>query len=449
MGSRNLGKLRLSGLLNRGQSSTSSLPPPVSRLETMSGSSRGFAFALAGFLGGSTFIYYLINPDRLAGSRVRTLGLDTTEKIKRQLSAREKRFLMFSSAEYQGQIYMTPQDFLESVVEAEPKPRLKRRRLTGADIEALKAVTPTMEKNDMHFFRNLGGRGIISYSEYLFLLTILIKPTSGFKIAFSMLDQDGNEKIDKEEFKTLETIFSTAARERREADAAAAAAATASVGELQGSGSPAASGQDSDEFGLQKVHPVDTSLLLHFFGRHGNRELKYDDFFTFMDNLQTEVLHMEYGEFSKGAATIPELDFARILLRYTFLNTEDYHAILERLSERLEEERGITFAEFKDFCQFLNNLDDFQIAMRMYTLADKAISQEEFSRAVHICTGKRLSPHLVSTVFKIFDDDGDGLLSYQEFVAMMKDRIHRGLKSYSRQEGWAGFKQCVKQEMKS
>jgi hypothetical protein len=37
------------------------------------------------------------------------------------------------------------------------------------------------------------------------------------------------------------------------------------------------------------AQPVDTSLLLHFFGRHGNRELKYDDFFTFMDNLQTEV----------------------------------------------------------------------------------------------------------------------------------------------------------------
>ena len=35
-------------------------------------------------------------------------------------------------------------------------------------------------------------------------------------------------------------------------------------------------------------------------------------------------------------------------------------------------------------------------------------------------------------VFQIFDDEGDGLLSYQEFVAMMKDRIHRGLKTYSR-----------------
>ena len=50
---------------------------------------------------------------------------------------------------------------------------------------------------------------------------------------------------------------------------------------------------------------------------------------------------------------------------------------------------------------------------------------------------------------QIFDNDGDGLLSYQEFIAMMKDRVHRGLKSFSRQEGWTGFKRCVKQEVKS
>ena len=30
-----------------------------------------------------------------------------------------------------------------------------------------------------------------------------------------MLDQDGNERIEKEEFKVLETVFSSAARERK------------------------------------------------------------------------------------------------------------------------------------------------------------------------------------------------------------------------------------------
>lgn len=34
---------------------------------------------------------------------------------------RELRFLSFASIEYEGQVYMTPQDFLESVMEEIPR----------------------------------------------------------------------------------------------------------------------------------------------------------------------------------------------------------------------------------------------------------------------------------------------------------------------------------------
>ncbi len=123
------------------------------------------------------------------------------EKEKRKLTSREKRFIKFASVEHDGQIYMTPQDFLESVVEGEPRPRFKRKRLTEKEVEAMMHRLPRLHKNSEHFFRSLGNQGIISYSEYLFLLTILIKPQSGFKIAFAMLDQDGNGWIDKTEFR--------------------------------------------------------------------------------------------------------------------------------------------------------------------------------------------------------------------------------------------------------
>ena len=43
-----------------------------------------------------------------------------------------------------------------------------------------------------------------------------------------------------------------------------------------------------------------------------------------------------------------------------------------------------------------------------------------------VCTGQKLSPHLVDTVFDIFDADGDGHLSHREFISIMKDRLHRG-----------------------
>ena len=87
---------------------------------------------------------------------------------------------------------------------------------------------------------------------------------------------------------------------------------------------------DDTDHKLMRSHDVDTSLLMYFFGKRGDGHLGFEDFRKFMDNLQTEVLQMEYNEFSKGTDTITELDFARILLRYTFLNTEEYQMILDR-----------------------------------------------------------------------------------------------------------------------
>lgn len=55
-----------------------------------------------------------------------------------------------------------------------------------------------------------------------------------------------------------------------------------------------------DEQGLQRRHQVDTLLTVHFFGKKGTNELKYEGFRRFMENLQTEVLELEFHEFSKG-----------------------------------------------------------------------------------------------------------------------------------------------------
>lgn len=37
------------------------------------------------------------------------------------MSSHEYRFRMFSSVEYEGQLYMTPQNFIESVTMSEPR----------------------------------------------------------------------------------------------------------------------------------------------------------------------------------------------------------------------------------------------------------------------------------------------------------------------------------------
>ncbi len=51
-------------------------------------------------------------------SQARTRGLDDGDVY---MSSYENRFRLFSSVEYEGQLYMTPLNFIESITLNEPK----------------------------------------------------------------------------------------------------------------------------------------------------------------------------------------------------------------------------------------------------------------------------------------------------------------------------------------
>ncbi|XP_033743592.1 calcium uptake protein 3, mitochondrial-like isoform X4 [Pecten maximus] len=376
---------------------------------------------------------------------------------------REVRYRQFASVEYKGITYMTPQDFLESVTEEMPRPRIGRAKLKDKEVEYLLKNTPTRSKGSNKLFRKLHNQGLISYTEYLFLLCVLTKPQSGFRIAFNMFDTDGNQIVDKKEFLVLESFFTLPPAERKFVPRPQQKLQALLDLERVFSKEHTEAGSEQinrDHTVAKSVDPVqDTTLLIHFFGPKGKQALKYEDFHRFMENLQSEVIELEFVEFSKGMATITEEDFAHILLRYTMFDKTDVQACITRVKERIPAVQGITFEEFKQFCQFLNSLDDFTIAMKMYTFADQAVSKEQFQRAVYVCTGNTLSPHLVNTVFQIFDADGDGHLSHKEFISIMKDRLHRGSRKWKKyylashlmhtQDNWSSFKSCVKNEMRS
>ncbi|XP_028999279.1 calcium uptake protein 3, mitochondrial isoform X9 [Betta splendens] len=355
------------------------------------------------------------------------------------MSSHEYRFRMFSSVEYEGQLYMTPQNFIESVTMSEPRNKRPWRSLTKQELEKILCETPPVWRGSSKLFRNLRERGIISYTEYLFLLCILTKPHAGFKIAFNMFDADGNQMVDKREFLVLQEIFRKKNEKKgRKGDAEKSAQLSMQLYGYQ----IAPVNSRSDE-----SITIDTTLLVHFFGKKGKAELTFDDFYRFMDNLQTEVLEIEFLTYSKGMTTISEEDFARILLRFT--NVDNISAYLENVRQCIPDEKGITFDEFRSFFQFLNNLEDFAIAMQMYNFAARSIGQDEFARAVYVATGLKLTRHLVNTIFKIFDVDHDDQLSYKEFIGIMKDRLHRGTRGYKSMERATSFRSCLKKELAS
>ncbi|KAM4732587.1 calcium uptake protein 3, mitochondrial isoform 3-T3 [Anableps anableps] len=398
--------------------------------------------------------------------QARTYDLDDGDVY---MSSYENRFRLFSSVECEGQLYMTPLNFIESVTLNEPRSRRGWKSLTKKELDKVLSDTPPVWKGSSNLFRNLRERGAISYTEYLFLLCILTKPHAGFRIAFNMFDADGNEMVDKREFLVLEEIFRKKKDRKEVADDSQRLeqqslqlyghrkSQTNSVRkkDVQHVGTPGMwdvlrRGTSQVLFSDLTEHvdeKTETTLLVHFFGKKGKAELKFEDFYKFMDNLQTEVLEIEFLSYSKGMPTISEEDFARILLRYT--NVDDVSGYMENVRHSIPDEKGISFDEFRSFFQFLNNLEDFAIAMQMYNFAHRSVGQDEFTRAVYVATGIKLSHHLVNTVFKIFDEDHDGKLSHKEFIGVMKDRLHRGDGGVKAEEKFISFKSCMKKELSS
>uniref|UniRef100_A0A8C1AAZ6 Mitochondrial calcium uptake family member 3 n=1 Tax=Cyprinus carpio carpio TaxID=630221 RepID=A0A8C1AAZ6_CYPCA len=366
------------------------------------------------------------------------------------MSSHEHRFRLFSSVEYEGQLYMTPQNFIESVTMSEPRIRKPWRSLNKQELEKILSDTPPVWKGTSKLFRNLRER----------------EPHAGFKIAFNMFDADGNQMVDKREFLVLQEIFRKKNEKKgRRGDVEKSAQLVTfhlmltplqvlkkesqefvprSYWDMLRRGASQALFSDLAERADENMM-IDTTLLVHFFGKKGKAELTFDDFYRFMDNLQTEMLEIEFLTYSKGMTTISEEDFARILLRYT--NVEDIRSYLENVRQCIPDEKGITFEEFRSFFQFLNNLEDFAIAMQMYNFACRSIGQDEFARAVYVATGLKLTRHLVNTIFKIFDVDHDDQLSYKEFIGIMKDRLHRGGRGYKTVERFTSFKSCLKKEL--
>ncbi|XP_062069732.1 calcium uptake protein 3, mitochondrial isoform X2 [Lepus europaeus] len=387
------------------------------------------------------------------------IGRTDIEDLDLYATSRERRFRLFASIECEGQLFMTPYDFILAVTTDEPKFAKTWKSLSKQELNQMLSETPPVWKGSSKLFRSLKERGVISYTEYLFLLCILTKPHAGFRIAFNMFDTDGNEMVDKKEFLVLQEIFrkknekrETKGDEEKRAMLVLKPDAEELVSRsywdtLRRNTSQALFSDLAERADDITSLVADTTLLVHFFGKKGKAELNFEDFYRFMDNLQTEVLEIEFLSYSNGMNTISEEDFAHILLRYT--NVENTSVFLENVRYSIPEEKGITFDEFRSFFQFLNNLEDFAIALNMYNFASRSIGQDEFKRAVYVATGLKLSPHLVNTVFKIFDVDKDDQLSYKEFIGIMKDRLHRGFRGYKTVQKYPTFKSCLKKELHS
>eukprot|EP00055_Hartaetosiga_balthica_P005609 m.16674 g.16674 ORF g.16674 m.16674 type:complete len:445 (+) comp4656_c0_seq1:10-1344(+) len=348
----------------------------------------------------------------------------------RDYSTPDKVFRYFASVKVDDVVYMTPADFIRAVTPGEIQPEGVGLDLFAKKPSSFGKVTNPSARlfshDDTGKVTSRGENGLISYAEFLFLLTLLSAPPRQFDFAFKMFDVNGDGTVDLEEFSTVQSAVQKS---------------TASGRRIHKKDKTSVSHADvSHSFVVQKL-----------FGKDGKGTCTVDDFHAFLSEVQEDVLHIDFLRHSESenGQTITELALCKMLLRYARLKKSDQKAFIKRIKSNTPKNM-VHFGEVSSLFQSLRSIDDLSLALSIYTRAGSGVTMDEFKRACAVSSGVDLSDNIISFVFHLFDADGDNSLSENEFLSVMRSAGSRGLsnsKDLPVGRGFAALVQCIKAQM--
>ncbi|XP_018493725.1 calcium uptake protein 1 homolog, mitochondrial [Galendromus occidentalis] len=339
----------------------------------------------------------------------------------RQYSTPDKVFRYFASIKVQFEngeveIFMTPQDFLRSITPGIMQPqgygldRYKKIDAKNISSKTNPCISPNysafpapfqgMSENSV--FYRLSASGLISFSDYIFLLTILSASKRHFEIAFRMIDLNGDGDIDYEEFEKVQAIIRN----------------QTSIGS-----------RHRDHQGTGNIYKgVSSALCTFFFGEDLDQKLTVDRFLEFQRELQTEILTLEFLRHDPKDGKIPEWEFAELLTTYAGLSDKRKNKMMKRIEKHFKDRsEGITLFDYLQFFHLLNNITEVDTALTFYHIAGASIDPPTLKHVAQTVAHVELRDHVVDVLFALFDENMDGQLSNKEFVSVMKERLHRGL----------------------
>ncbi|CAD5209020.1 unnamed protein product [Bursaphelenchus okinawaensis] len=262
--------------------------------------------------------------------------------------------------------------------------------------------------DDGMIFNWLEKGGLIFYEDYLFLMTLLSTSPNEFRLAFSVFDVNGDGLLDKSEFERVQDLVLK----------------QSSVGQKH---------RDNFTQGISFKKSSSTCLTRHFFGQKHDQKLTVERFLQFQQDLHRDILRIEFERRdpeSMPVGIISERAFADLLLIHAGLPEKRKTKMMNRVRRKYkksENTRGVSFDECLDYFTFIYNIDRVDVALHFYKLAGKPLDESMLKNVAKKIAGVTLSDYLVDIIVTMFDENGDGYLSQNEFVAVMKKRMNRGL----------------------
>ncbi|XP_071952002.1 calcium uptake protein 1, mitochondrial-like isoform X2 [Antedon mediterranea] len=302
-----------------------------------------------------------------------------------------------------SEIFMTPEDFIRSITPDEKQP-------DGLGLDQFIKISPktfkqkyiSLKENSIFF--NLGECGLISFVDYMFLLTVLSTPSKHFEIAFRLFDLNGDGVVSNDEFsKVTDVIRAQTATGKRHRDRST-------------------TGNTLDK------HTAASSLSTYFFGPNLDRKLTTADFAQFQKELRLELLRMEFERCGPVDGKITEQHVAHLLLVYANITRKREIKMMKRVKKKYRDDPlGISLVDYLNLHEMLRNINDIDLALSFYHVAGASVDKETFKHVAKMVANVELSNHLTDVVFTLFDEDDDNKLSHHEFVSVMKNRVMRGL----------------------
>ncbi|XP_036192932.1 calcium uptake protein 1, mitochondrial isoform X8 [Myotis myotis] len=193
------------------------------------------------------------------------------------------------------------------------KPKVKEiRRQIMQWLE--KKIAQEREKfaDEGSIFYTLGECGLISFSDYIFLTTVLSTPQRNFEIAFKMFDLNGDGEVDMEEFEQVQSIIRS----------------QTSMGMRH---------RDRPTTGNTLKSGLCSALTTYFFGADLKGKLTIKNFLEFQRKLQHDVLKLEFERHDPVDGRITERQFGGMLLAYSGVQSKKLTAMQKQLKKHFKE----------------------------------------------------------------------------------------------------------------
>jgi len=339
----------------------------------------------------------------------------------RQYNTLDQKFNYFSSIQLENKFgmkttMMSPMDFFNSIT---PDCSIHPGAGSGLyetikeeNLPKVRLVKSPLAKDSV--LNAIGEHGLLSYTDYCFLLSLLATPQRFIDTAFNIMDVTGDETVEAKEFAYVSTKLAHKAG---------------------GFGSYT----DVDQ---QAVLATNSGLLSLLFGKDRKGKMTREGFKKLQADLLNEIIQIEFDQYEHNQGRISEEDFCKFLLKRTKIPPSQKAKMLKRVKTIWPAKaRGISFPSFKNFFLVLCGGTELERGLFFLDVENIGVDLEEFRKVASWVSRTELSDHIAEVVFVLLDDQGQGRIFKENLGPLLYDwRQHRGFDKSSIQVQMANLK---------